>query len=294
MFRGTYTAIATPFRDDETIDEAAFGRLIDFNVAGGVAGIVPCGTTGESPTLSTAEHNRLVELAVEFAAGRVRVLAGAGSNSTREAISLTQHAERAARCRLVDHSLLQQADSRGFVSAFQSRVPKHPPASILYNIKGRTAVNIETPTLMRLAADCPNIVAVKEASGDMDQIKAVLAARPKGFGVLSGDDALTLDVVRLGGQGVISVVSNALPREMSELTRLALVGDFAEAAAIYDRVKPLFSAAFIETNPIPIKYILSLMGMCREVYRLPLCELRPESKAVVDRVVHDLGLVKSE
>ena len=293
-FEGTYTAIITPFRDDETIDEATFAQLIEFNLAGGVEGIVPCGTTGESPTLSTDEHNRLIEFTVECVRGRGRVIAGTGSNSTREAIGLTQHAEQAgADAALLVSPYYNKPTQEGLYRHFKAIAANTGLPCILYNIKGRTAVNIETPTLLRLAADCRNIVAVKEASGDMDQIRAVLRERPAGFGVLSGDDGITLEVLRLGGQGIISVVANIVPEAMSQLTRRGLAKDFAGAEAIHNRLTPLFKTAFIETNPIPIKAMLALLGMCREVYRLPLCELRPESRAAVEQTVRELSLVEA-
>jgi len=294
MFEGVHTAITTPFRDDETIDEAAFRRLVDFNIRGGVDGIVPCGTTGESPTLGTDEHHRLIDLTVEHVGGRALVIAGTGSNCTREAVALTQCAERAgADAALLIAPYYNKPTQEGLYRHFKAIAESTRLPCILYNIKGRTAVNIDTPTLFRLAGDCDNIVAVKEASGDMAQIRAVLAERPSGFTVLSGDDSLALDVIRLGGQGVISVVSNVAPEAVVRLTRLALSGDFVGAAAIHARLQPLFAAAFIETNPIPVKYMLSRMGMCREVYRLPLCKLGREHEETVERAMREFGLVEA-
>ena len=255
---------------------------------------MPCGTTGESPTLGTDEHNRLIEFTVECVRGRGRVIAGTGSNSTREAIGLTQHAEQAgADAALLVSPYYNKPTQEGLYRHFKAIAANTGLPCILYNIKGRTAVNIETPTLLRLAADCPNIVAVKEASGDMNQIREVLRERPAGFGVLSGDDGITLDVLRLGGQGIISVVANVVPEAMSQLTRHGLAGDFAAAEAIHERLAQLFKVAFIETNPIPIKAMLAMLGMCREVYRLPLCELRPESRAAVEQTVRELSLVEA-
>ena len=294
MFEGTYTAIITPFLADETVDYAALERLIDFNIAGGVDGIVPCGTTGESPTLATDEHNRVIEFTVQCVRGRGQVIAGTGSNSTSEAVTLTQHAERVgADAALLVSPYYNKPTQEGLYRHFKTIAQNTSLPCILYNIKGRTAVNIETPTLLRLAVDCPNIVAVKEASGDVAQIRDVLAQRPAGFGVLSGDDALTLEVIRFGGQGVISVVSNVVPEAVSKLTKLALAGDFAGAEAIYAGLSPLFTTAFIETNPIPVKYMLSLLGMCSETYRLPLCEPGADNKIVIQQALGEMELVNA-
>jgi len=292
MFKGVYTAIITPFNEDESVDEEQLKKLIDFNIKNGVAGIVPCGTTGESPTLSTAEHERVIEMTVEHVDKRVKVIAGTGSNCTREAIRLSQHAEEAG----VDALLLvnpyyNKPTQEGLYLHFKAIADSVKIPCIIYNIKGRTGVNVETSTLMRIVDSCKNVVAVKEASGDMNQMKDVIAKRPKGFSVLSGDDNLTLELIRNGGDGVISVASNAVPKKMVHMVDLALNGKFSEAEKIDKELSPLFSAEFIETNPIPIKYMLSLMGHCKEVYRLPLCELRPENKPKVKAVMHNLKLI---
>lgn len=292
MFRGVFTAIVTPFREDESVDEETLRRLIDFNIEGGVTGLVPCGTTGESPTLSHPEHDHVIELTVEHVDGRVPVIAGTGSNCTREAIRLTTHAEEVG----VDGVLLvnpyyNKPTQEGLYRHFRAIAESVDIPCIVYNIKSRTGVNVETGTLMRLIADCDNIVGVKEASGSIDQIRDVINQCPDGFSVLSGDDNITLELIRSGGHGVVSVASNLVPDRMVALMQAALGGDFETAEAIDQELAPLFEVEFIETNPIPIKYMLSLKGMCQEVYRLPMCELRPENRARVRTVMETMGLL---
>jgi len=292
MYRGVFTAIVTPFTEDESVDEEALRRLIDFNIQGGVNGVVPCGTTGESPTLSHPEHDRVIELTVEHVAGRVPVIAGTGSNCTWEAVRLTRHAEEVG----VDGVLLvapyyNKPTQEGLYRHFRTIAESVAIPCIVYNIKGRTGVNIETATLMRLIDDCANIVGVKEASGDIEQIRAVIRQSPDGFSVLSGDDNITLELIRSGGHGVISVASNLVPDRMVALVQAALAGDFQAAEALERELSPLFEVEFIETNPIPIKCMLALKGMCREVYRLPLCELRPENRARVRATMEMMGLL---
>jgi 4-hydroxy-tetrahydrodipicolinate synthase len=292
MFRGVFTAIVTPFTADENVDEPTLRSLIDFNLANGVTGIVPCGTTGESPTLSHEEHDRVVKLTVEHVNGRVPVIAGTGSNSTREAISLSQHAQQSgANALLLVTPYYNKPTQEGMYRHFKAIAESVNIPCIVYNIKGRTGVNLETDTLVRLMEDCPNIVGVKEASGDLNQMKEVIARRREGFCVLSGDDNLTVPLIKEGGDGVISVASNFIPAQMSRLVKLALDGNFADAEALEKELAPLFSAEFVETNPIPIKYMLSLQGMCQEVYRLPMCELRPASKEKVKAVLAEMGLL---
>ena len=292
MFRGVYTAIVTPFNEDESVDEEALKNLIDFNIENGVTGIVPCGTTGESPTLSHEEHDRVIELTVQHVNGRVPVIGGTGSNSTQEAIQLTQHAKSAG----VDAVLLvnpyyNKPTQEGLYRHFKAIAESVSIPCIVYNIKGRTAVNVETQTLMRLINDCENITGVKEASGDLNQIRDVISQSPDDFSVLSGDDNITLDLIKAGGHGVISVASNFIPQQMSRLVQLALAGNFADAEMLNNELMPLFEAEFVETNPIPIKYMLYRAGMCEEIYRLPMCELQPPNRAKVDAVLAEMGLV---
>ena len=292
MFRGVFTAVVTPFREDESVDEGTLRRLIDFNIEGGVTGIVPCGTTGESPTLSHPEHDHVIELTVEHVDRRVPVIAGTGSNCTREAIRLSRHAEESG----VDGVLLvnpyyNKPTQEGLYRHFRAIADSVGIPCVVYNIKGRTGVNVETVTLMRLIDDCDNIVGVKEASGDINQIREVIQQSPDDFSVLSGDDNITLELIRSGGHGVVSVASNLVPDRMVALVQAGLAGDFETAEAIEQELSPLFEAEFVETNPIPIKYMLSLKGMCQEVYRLPMCELRPENRVRVRRVMETMGLL---
>ncbi len=290
--KGVFTAIITPFKEDESIDEEALKKLIDFNIENGIAGIVPCGTTGESPTLSTAEHERVIELVVEHVDKRVPVIAGTGSNCTREAIRLSQHAEEAgADVLLLVNPYYNKPTQEGLYRHFKAIADAVKIPCIVYNIKGRTGINVETPTLMRLAKDCENIIAVKEASGDMKQIKEVIKQRPEGFYVLSGDDNITLELIKSGGDGVISVISNLVPGTMSKLVRLALEGEFEEAEKADEYLSPLFKAEFIETNPIPVKFMLSLQGKCKEVYRLPMCELADDHKKEVKELLEKKQLI---
>jgi 4-hydroxy-tetrahydrodipicolinate synthase len=292
MFRGLYTAIVTPFTVNENVDEGALKKLIDFNLAGGVDGIVPCGTTGESPTLTHDEHDRVIELTIEHINGRAKVLAGTGSNSTREAVRLSKHARRSgADALLLVTPYYNKPTQEGMYRHFREIAESVSIPSIIYNIKGRTGVNLETDTLVRLMTDCANIVGVKEASGDLNQMKDVIARKTKEFSVLSGDDNMTLPLIKAGGDGVISVASNIIPDRMARLVKLGLEGKFAEAEALEKELAPLFAVEFVETNPIPIKYMLSLKAMCNEVYRLPICELRPPSKEKVQAVMKQMGLL---
>ena len=291
-FQGVFTAIVTPFTTDENIDEPTLKNLIDFNLANGVTGIVPCGTTGESPTLNHEEHDRVVRLTVEHVNGRAPVIAGTGSNSTREAISLSRHAQEAgASGLLLVTPYYNKPTQEGMYRHFRAIADSVSIPCILYNIKGRTGVNLETDTLIRLMNDCSNIAGVKEASGDLNQMREVIARRREGFRVLSGDDNLTVSLIKAGGDGVISVASNFIPAQMTRLVKLALEGNFTDAETLEKELAPFFTAEFIETNPIPIKYMLSLQGMCQEVYRLPMCELRPESKEKVQAVLKEMGLL---
>jgi len=292
MFKGVFTAIVTPFKEDGSVDEECLKKLIDFNIEKGVAGIVPCGTTGESPTLSHDEHDKVIELTVQHVNKRVPVIAGTGSNCTKEAIRLTKHAEEvgADGCLLVN-PYYNKPTQEGLYRHFKAIADSVQIPCVVYNIKGRTGVNVETPTLMRLANDCKNIVAVKEASGDLEQMKDVIAQRPEGFAVLSGDDNITLDLIKAGGNGVVSVASNIVPDRMVAMVKAALNKNFEEAEKLNNKLAPLFEVEFIETNPIPIKAALAMKGMCNEVYRLPMCELMPENKEKLKQVLAEMKII---
>lgn len=276
-FRGVYTALITPFTKEGGVDERAYRKIIDFQIENGVDGLVPCGTTGESPTLSHDEHDRVIELAVEDAKGRVPVIAGTGSNSTREAVRLSQHAEKAG----VDALLLvnpyyNKPTQKGLYLHFKEIAESVNIPCIVYNIKGRTGVNVETETLVQLMNDVDNIAGVKEASGNLDQIKDVIQNRNKDFSVLSGDDNMTFPLVEAGGDGVISVGSNLIPKQMSDFVHFAVDGEIEKARAENDRLMPFFKSLFLETNPIPIKTAMSMRGWCEEIFRLPMCNFSHE------------------
>lgn len=277
LFRGVYTAMVTPFTRKDGIDEEALKAMIEAQIRGGVAGLVPCGTTGECPTLSHIEHDRVVWLTVHYAAGRLPVIAGTGSNATSEAIRLSRHAQAngADACLLVN-PYYNKPTQKGLYLHFKAVADSVDIPCILYNIKGRTGVNLETDTLIKLACDCPNIVGVKEASGSITQIEEVVARSQDSFSVLSGDDNLTLDLLERGGDGVISVASNIVPRMMSTMVSLYQSGKLVEATALNDLLEPFFKACFIETNPIPIKTAMARYGWCGEYFRLPMCTLDGE------------------
>jgi 4-hydroxy-tetrahydrodipicolinate synthase len=291
-FQGSLVALVTPFRDGK-VDEATIRELVEFHVRSGTDALVPCGTTGESPTLSHDEHKRVVELVVEAAAGRVPVVAGTGSNSTAEAIDLTRHAERAgARGALVVNPYYNKPTQQGLYRHFRAVAESVAIPVIVYNIQSRTAVNVETDTLARLARDCKNIVGVKEASGSLDQMSQVIAACGPDFTVLSGDDNLTLPLMAIGGRGVISVIANLVPREVVEMTHAALDGDWKRARELHYRLFPLARAAFLETNPIPIKEAMAMAGMIEPEFRLPMCRMSDANREKLRAVLAQYGLVK--
>ena len=276
-YRGVYTALITPFTDLGVVDYKALERIVNHQIEAGIDGLVPCGTTGESPTLSHEEHDRVIAQTIKYASGRVPVIAGTGSNSTTEAIRLSQHAEDAgASALLLVNPYYNKPTQKGMYLHFKAIADSVKIPCILYNIKGRTGVNLETETLRRLEEDCGNIVAVKEASGSLDQMEEVIRTTDENFMVLSGDDNLALDLIRRGGDGVISVASNLFPHEMARMIHSALDGQWQEAERLGEWFAPFFSACFIETNPIPIKTAMAHMSWCRESFRLPLCTLEKE------------------
>jgi len=288
-YAGTWTALITPFRADGAVDEAALRRLVQRQIEAGVTGVVPMGTTGESPTTSAAEDARIFEIVVEEAAGRIQVMAGTGSNCTREAVEHTKAAKEAgADCCLVVSPYYNKPTQEGLRRHFLAVAEVGLPV-IVYNIKGRTGVNIETETLMELAK-YEMIVGVKEASGDLAQMQAVIDQRPVDFTVLCGDDGLTLELMQKGGDGVVSVASNIVPDKVTEMVRLGLAGDFLEAEKIHAYLAKLFEDLFVETNPIPVKYLASRMGLCEPIWRLPLCEPSEKAKVVLEKIITDYNL----
>jgi 4-hydroxy-tetrahydrodipicolinate synthase len=292
-FQGSIVALVTPFRGD-LVDEPKLRELVEWHVASGTDGIVPCGTTGESPTLSHDEHKRVVEIVVEAARGRVAVIAGTGSNSTAEAIDLTRHARKAgATGALVVNPYYNKPTQEGLYRHFRAVSEAVDIPIIVYNIAGRTAVNVETDTLARLVRDCPGIVGVKEASGSLDQMTQVILACGPDFSVLSGDDNLTLPLMSVGGRGVISVIANLVPRETAEMTHAALAGDWKQARELHLKLFPLSRAMFLETNPIPVKEAMAMMGKLAEPeFRLPMCRLGEANRPRLKAVLASLGLVK--
>jgi 4-hydroxy-tetrahydrodipicolinate synthase len=275
MFTGTYTALVTPFKNG-AIDEAAYRRLIDFQIVNGVSGLVPTGSTGEAATLDVEEHLRTIEIAVSQAKGRCRVIAGTGSNATSEAIELTVKAAKLG----VDGVLIaspyyNKPTAEGIYRHFKAICDATEIPVVLYNVPSRTASEIDVETCVRLVRDYKNVVAIKEAGGSCDRVSALRNALPPEFTILSGDDSLTLPFMAVGAVGVISVASNIIPRQMSEMVEAFLTGHATEARDLHLRYYPLLKDLFIESNPIPVKAALHLMGMIEPEYRLPLCEMRP-------------------
>ncbi len=293
MFTGTGTALVTPFRRDGSLDEPALRALIKRQIDAGVDFLVPCGTTGESPTLTHEEHLRVVEIAVELAKGKVAVLAGAGGYNTSEVIALARElAELGADGILSVTPYYNKPTQEGLFQHYRAIAEAVALPIILYSVQGRTGVNIEPATVKRLA-QIDNVVGIKEASGNVSQMAAILNAVPDDFLVLSGDDAITLPLIALGGSGVISVVSNEIPSEMSQLTRFALQGDFPGAREIHRRYHPLMEINFVESNPIPVKAAMAEMGLLDAVWRLPLVPPKAENQARIRVVLESLGLAGS-
>jgi 4-hydroxy-tetrahydrodipicolinate synthase len=292
MFRGTYTAIVTPFRDG-AVDEAAFTSLVEWQVESGITGIVAVGTTGESPTLDNAEHARVIELAVQAARGRCKVIGGTGSNSTTEAISLTADAEKVgADAVLLVTPYYNKPTQEGLFRHFKAIAASTKLPVILYSVPGRCGIEIAVDTAVRLARECPNIVSIKEAGGSVDRINQLRTALPPEFSVLSGDDSIALPSMAAGAEGVISVASNIIPREMSRMIQAFAEGRAEEARGLHARYYPLFRDLTLETNPVPIKTAVSLTGRISGEFRLPLCEMAPANAAKLLATLRNLNLVK--
>lgn len=293
MLQGLYTALVTPFKNDQ-VDEDALRKLIDHQLESGVDGIVPVGTTGESPTLDYNEHHRVIELAVEQTNGRGIVMAGTGSNSTREAVELTQAAEKSgASHALVVAPYYNKPPQEGLYQHFRSIAESTSLKIVLYSIPGRCGVEIGTETVLRLAQDCPNIIAIKEAGGQTERVHSMRSILPDDFAILSGDDSLTLPFMAAGGNGVISVASNLIPAEMAQLVREMLAGDIVAARATHYRFYPLFRAFLkIATNPIPIKEAMHLAGKIPTAeLRLPMIPLNPEAREKLRKALVETGVL---
>ncbi len=291
MFTGCGTALVTPFRQDQTLDEGTLRKLVRRQIDAGINFLVPCGTTGENPTLTRAEHLRIVEITVEEAKSKVPVLAGAGGYNTQEVIELAREVEHAGADGILSVTpYYNKPTQEGLYQHFKAIADAIHVPMVVYSVQGRTGVNIEPATLARLAR-IPNITGVKEASGNITQMANVIQQVPDTFAVLSGDDAITLPLAALGGRGIISVASNEIPAEMTELARLCLKGDFAGARAVQRKYLALMEINFIESNPIPVKAAMGLMGLLDPVFRLPMCAPKPENLAKIEKVLEPLGLL---
>jgi len=292
MFTGTGTALVTPFRTDGSLDEPALSALVRRQLNAGINFLVPCGTTGESPTLSHAEHLRVVELTLEFAKGKVPVLAGAGGYNTAEVIALAGELKSLGADGILSVTpYYNKPTQEGLYQHFKAIAAGVDLPIIVYSVQGRTGVNIEPATVLRLS-QIANIVGIKEASGSITQMGAILSQVPGDFLVLSGDDSMTLPLIALGGRGLISVASNEIPAEMTRLVQAALSGDFAEARRLHYRYLALMDINFVESNPIPVKAALAEMGLLQPSWRLPLVPPKPENLARIRAVLESLNLVE--
>jgi len=292
QLRGCGTALVTPFHQDGSIDEAALRNLVAWQVESGIDFLIPCGTTGETPTLSHDEWLRVIDITIEVVAGRVPVVPGATSNSTQDAVAKAK--EVAARpgvdAILTATPYYNKPTQEGQYRHFKAIAEAVDKPIVLYNVPGRTGANLEPATLGRLA-EVPNLVGVKEASGNMTQIAEICSTVPESFLVFSGDDAVTLPVIALGGVGIISVASNEIPREMAEMTRAALNNDWTTARSLQRKYLPLMQANFIESSPLPVKAVLAMMGRIEEVYRLPLLPMRRDTRSKLQKVATEVGLI---
>jgi 4-hydroxy-tetrahydrodipicolinate synthase len=292
MFTGTYTAIVTPFKNGE-VDEPALERLIRLQIKGGVDGIVPVGTTGESPTVDCGEHIRIIECSVKFTRGKIKVLAGTGANSTQEAIELTQRAEDAG----ADGSLqvapyYNKPSQEGVFQHFRAIARATRLPIVLYSIPGRCGIEIGVDTVRRLAKECKNIIGIKEAGGNCDRVSQLRATLGPKFEIMSGDDSLTLPFMAVGAQGVISVASNVIPHEVAQMVNAFARGDSRKASQLHAKYVPLFKDLFIETNPVPVKAALALLGRIQEEYRLPLVPLSTAHRQKLRATMKACGVLK--
>jgi 4-hydroxy-tetrahydrodipicolinate synthase len=291
QFTGVGTALITPFTRGGALDEAAVKRLARRQIDAGVHFLVPCGTTGETPTLSDAERRRVVELVVEEANGEVPVVAGAGGYDTKEVVHAAREMHKAGANGLLSVTpYYNKPTPEGLFQHFSAVAAATPLPIVLYNVPGRTGCNVDAATCARLAT-IPHLVAVKEASGNIQQMVEICAAVPQGFIVLSGDDALTLPLMAVGGHGIISVASNEIPAEMVQMVEAAERGDFAAARQVHARILPLMLGNFVESNPGPVKFAMAAMGLCEEVFRLPMVPPRPASQQKILEVLKALGLL---
>lgn len=292
--QGCGTALVTPFRQDQTIDQQRLGRLVEWQIESGIHFLVPCGTTGETPTLSKEEWLRVIDITVEVAAGRVPIVAGATSNDTADAIAKARELDKrkGVDAILTASPYYNKPTQEGQYQHFKAIAEAVEKPLVLYNVPGRTAANIEPATLGRLAK-IPNIIAVKEASGNISQIAEVFNHVPDKFLVFSGDDAITLPVISLGGVGIISVAGNEIPKEMSDLTSAALNNDWKTARQLHRKFLPLMQANFIESNPMPVKTVLAMMGRVEEVFRLPMVPMKRDTRSKLHQIAAEVGLLEA-
>jgi 4-hydroxy-tetrahydrodipicolinate synthase len=291
--RGCGTALVTPFKRDGSLDEMALRQLVRWQVDSGIDFLLPCGTTGETPTLSHGEWLRVIDVTIDTVQGRVPIMAGATSNNTQEAVARVMEisTRKGVDFILTATPYYNKPTQEGVFQHFRAIAEVSKKPLVLYNIPGRTGTNIETATLLRLA-EIPNVIGAKEASGNISQIAEVCASVPEDFLVFSGDDAITLAVIGLGGVGIISVASNEIPAEMTRMTQAALANKWDMARLLFRKYLPLMQANFLESNPGPVKAVLSMMGRIEEVYRLPLVPMKPENRAKLEKVVTEVGLLQ--
>lgn len=290
VFQGSIVALVTPFRDGK-VDEKALRELVEFQITGGTDGIVPCGTTGESPTLDHDEHKRVIDIVIETTNKRVPVIAGTGSNSTDEAVSLTKHAKKAgADAALIVLPYYNKPTQKGMIAHCRAIADAAELPLILYNIPGRTGSNMLPETLAQLA-DHPYIVGMKEATGNLEQMTQDIILCGDKLSFLSGDDTLTLPLMSVGGRGIISVVANIVPKDVSDMTRAFLGGDWKRARELHLKLFPLSQSMFVETNPIPVKTALAMMGKCQEEFRLPLCTMTDANRKKLEASLKSYGLI---
>ncbi len=292
-FQGTATALVTPFKKDGSLDELALRCLVDFQINGGVEALVPCGTTGENPTLSFDEHCRVIETTIEQSRGRALIFAGAGSNDTAEAIKKTKFAKSAgADAALVVGPYYNKPTQAGYFAHYSAIAEAVDIPIIIYNVPGRTGGNIEAATTLRLAEKIPTIVAVKEASGNFAQIMEIAKHKPKHFSLLSGDDAITLPMMALGADGCVSVVANEVPKDFSDLVRACLKGNWKKGLELHNKLLDLMNVNFIESNPIIPKAALAMMGMVEASYRLPMVAMQESNREKLRVVLKSLKLIR--
>lgn len=291
-FAGAITALATPFKKDGSIDVKALRGLVNFQIENGINGLVPCGSTGEAATMNNEEYQLVVRTVVEEAGGRVPIIAGAGSNDTAKAVAFSKLAKEAGADALLHVTpFYNKPTVNGLIAHYGAIAKAVNMPIILYNVPGRTGLNASASTTLRIAKEVPLVVGVKEASGDLSQMMDIIKGRPNSFSVLSGDDAITIALLSVGGDGCISVVSNEVPKEFSQLVALGLKGDFAKARKMHYALLDLMNVNFIETNPLPVKTALSMMGKIEEVFRLPLVPMDEQNKVTLKNVLKETGLL---